>query len=674
MQLNKQQQLIPLSEAEHPHVLLAPPTLSTAGWMAQDAGVRGVPGDRRLQWQREEDWRDHDDDSTERTEPWQREDRLPRLVPDACAEVVDCPCMSSRHERGFFNFLSCCRVGLGDRQRTPLSPLQRLFRAMASAVRPDAQAQPRAVRVVAAGTLFVVNTLSLDGFPDEGSSARAKNVVRTRGGTAPITLAVLAQLGRQEAPRGPRQYEQRGRAGAPEPAEPAIEAYLVAALGGDDDGRLLIRELHDEGVSTKFSKILDRPVPTSWVFLSESTQTRTVVHHNSIPDITHVEFVELLGPLLIPENYSNLSVLPPPPPQASPRPSFSSQKGDAPAPVIPELPMRGPGSAPFDVLLFEARSVPQTLSNMQALDGLARERGWRHRVAICLELSRSDRQGVEILIRNADAVFFSKAYATGRGYSAPRPFLLSMVTQAAPHALLVVNWGSAGAALLSVPTSEYFQSSGWSEPLHEKVAPPPVPRMTPQRPQQRSRSRPPASGSRFAGERRDLQSVRSGSQFWADGRGTPGTGTGTASLGLRDWDLDPQGKRSEEMWRAAMRQQDGVVDEDDDDSHTEDGTGIHPPAPVPMRLAPAPDLPPDETGAQNAFVAGMLYALTKRVLPGAPYSPVANPNSWHPRDGPWRLEECLKFATELAGRKARRPPGSYDGLAHELRAAGWFAA
>lgn len=32
-----------------------------------------------------------------------------------------------------------------------------------------------------------------------------------------------------------------------------------------------------------------------------------------------------------------------------------------------------------------------------------------------------------------------------------------MVAYAAPHALLVVNWAEAGAALLSVPTREYFQ-------------------------------------------------------------------------------------------------------------------------------------------------------------------------------------------------------------------------
>lgn len=267
-----------------------------------------------------------------------------------------------------------------------------------------------------------------------------------------------------------------------------------------------------------------------------------------------------------------------------------------------------------------------------------------------------------------------------------------MVAQAAPHALLVVNWGSAGAALLSVPTREYFQartassysdppltvhaqSSGWTEPENEKqaVPRPPQPRMRERsqgRPAARSRSRPPAASSssaaRFADERRELQSLRSGSQFWADGRGTPGTGAGTEHLGLRDWDLDPEGKRSEELWRRGMRQQDGIydhasleADDDDDDARTEDGRD---PALRPGAYAAADNQAPDESGAQNAFVAGMMYALTKRVrtsrtsfptrpltsctsqvVPGAPYSPLSDPDAWHPREGPWRLEESLKY-------------------------------
>ena len=53
----------------------------------------------------------------------------------------------------------------------------------------------------------------------------------------------------------------------------------------------------------------------------------------------------------------------------------------------------------------------------------------------------------------------------------------------------------------------------------------------------------------------------------------------------------------------------------------------------------------DELGAQDAFIAGMIYALSRRICPGAPYTP-----SWHGEDtstpesdkGRWRLDECLR--------------------------------
>lgn len=102
----------------------------------------------------------------------------------------------------------------------------------------------------------------------------------------------------------------------------------------------------------------------------------------------------------------------------------------------------------------------------------------------------------------------------------------------------------------------------------------------------------------------------------------------------------------------------------------------------------------DEVGAQDAFVAGMIYALSRRIVPGAPYTPSSsrsNPENPSPdaERGKWRLDECLRsvikynhnaaeysiihwtrFATELAGRKARRR--SWSGLAEEMARTGWL--
>ena len=52
----------------------------------------------------------------------------------------------------------------------------------------------------------------------------------------------------------------------------------------------------------------------------------------------------------------------------------------------------------------------------------------------------------------------------------------------------------------------------------------------------------------------------------------------------------------------------------------------------------------DDVGAQVAFIAGMIYALIRRLMPGAPYVPgmmgVTEPQ--RPEGGRWKLDECLR--------------------------------
>ena len=70
------------------------------------------------------------------------------------------------------------------------------------------------------------------------------------------------------------------------------------------------------------------------------------------------------------------------------------------------------------------------------------------------------------LIPHADVLFLNRHHAQGQSpayASAPCAFLLGLTRLAPPHALLVAYWGAEGAAALSVPTQEYFQS-GWTGP------------------------------------------------------------------------------------------------------------------------------------------------------------------------------------------------------------------
>lgn len=120
------------------------------------------------------------------------------------------------------------------------------------------------------------------------------------------------------------------------------------------------------------------------------TDTRTVVNHNPLPDITHEEFVSLLGPLLAPENYATGS------PTAGPSSPLTSQSSTVRSPTGGTLALSNPNSpAPFEWIHFEGRSVKTTLSNITGLDGLARERKWRSHCVFSVDVGRRGRQGVE---------------------------------------------------------------------------------------------------------------------------------------------------------------------------------------------------------------------------------------------------------------------------------------
>ena len=103
------------------------------------------------------------------------------------------------------------------------------------------QTTQRPVRVVACGTLFLTHTLSLASHPEPSAVVRAHSVARSRGGSASTCLSILAQF-------------------------PGVEAMLVAPLGGNEEGRVIISDLERDGVSTKHCKIWEQSgVPSAWV-------------------------------------------------------------------------------------------------------------------------------------------------------------------------------------------------------------------------------------------------------------------------------------------------------------------------------------------------------------------------------------------------------------------------
>jgi hypothetical protein len=127
-----------------------------------------------------------------------------------------------------------------------------------------------------------------------------------------------------------------------------------------------------------------------------------------------------------------------------------------------------------------------------------------------------------------------------------------------------------------------------------------------------------------------IESVKSGSEFWADG----GVDRSTSS----EFSLN--------MLSGATTNHTNTVEEDDDDNDS-NGTETG-------RDDDNEDI--DEVGAQDAFVAGMIYALSRKMVPGDPYTPprlnghAVNPVPFNTNEidrGRWRLEECLKWAVPL---------------------------
>jgi hypothetical protein len=87
-----------------------------------------------------------------------------------------------------------------------------------------------------------------------------------------------------------------------------------------------------------------------------------VIAHNPLPDLTHADFVQLLGPLLAPAAYA--PHLPTPPPSPS------------------------PGAPPMDWLHVDAKSARTARADLAGLASLAAERGWRRAVVLSADLAR----------------------------------------------------------------------------------------------------------------------------------------------------------------------------------------------------------------------------------------------------------------------------------------------
>lgn len=214
----------------------------------------------------------------------------------------------------------------------------------------------------------------------------------------------------------------------------------------------------------------------------------------------------------------------------------------------------------------------------------------------------------------------------------------------------MLDAGRDGAALLSLPTREYLQSSGWTPPSSTSDSPARVHAYS----DSTATTTHPWDG---------VESVRTGSDFWA------GMRTGETSRDSAYTDPGSDLRAHDTSYRSHRHHPSGEsfhpfdeIDEGDeggqagaaaaaahDDAGAEDGR--HTPQPRrPDHRVERDETTTDDEGAHAAFVAGMIWSLSRRLLPGSPYTPGTHTNDLK-KDGTasaadiglrWRLDECLR--------------------------------
>lgn len=161
-------------------------------------------------------------------------------------------------------------------RQLPFSPLGEIVQNALTSTRralgmpSPSSSQPGPLRILASGTLFYTYTLSLPTHPAPRSSnanVRAHSYVRSRNGSACSVLTVLAQFQAGFSNEGVSPgAASPGSAGMGLGNGGVEGVWLIASLGGNDEGKEVLRELERAGVSTKYCKIWDGVgVPGAWV-------------------------------------------------------------------------------------------------------------------------------------------------------------------------------------------------------------------------------------------------------------------------------------------------------------------------------------------------------------------------------------------------------------------------
>ncbi|MDA3878306.1 MAG: PfkB family carbohydrate kinase [Halothiobacillus sp.] len=171
----------------------------------------------------------------------------------------------------------------------------------------------------------------------------------------------------------------------------AHQGHFAGVLTQDSDGLLIQEKLQQQGIDLSHAvRIGYGHAPTSYITLNRVTGSRSIVHFRDLPEYDVSPFLKI-----------DLN--------------------------------------PFDWLHFEGRHCMDTAAM------LAWTRKLHPEMPISLEVEK-ERPFLDQLFPFPDVVFFSRAFALGRGFAQPEAFLAEAATWA-PQAVLILGWGAAGAYL-----------------------------------------------------------------------------------------------------------------------------------------------------------------------------------------------------------------------------------
>lgn len=216
---------------------------------------------------------------------------------------------------------------------------------------------------IGTATLDIINTVEY--YPTEDQELRALSQRRCVGGNCPNTLTLLQQLGHKCA--------------------------FAGTVADDSDGRLIVQQLKQKGVKVDDCPVGEGGTPTSYITLSRTTGSRTIIHYRDLPEFSFADFAKI-----------------------------------------------DPSS--FDWLHFEGRNITETLRMLTFVRKKFPSLPW----SVEIEKPRAN---IENLFEGATILLFSHHYAAYHGYAKAQTFLQELHSSL-PHTEKVCAWGKEGAYAL----------------------------------------------------------------------------------------------------------------------------------------------------------------------------------------------------------------------------------